>query len=176
MTGAPWPGYIDRNDHAYRDHAMLRLGDILMSQLTRRDFLQGAASLTALAGTAMLTVAGAAQTQSTGESAAPRGANERVNIACIGVRGRGYDHIRGLAGRHNCTVTQVCDVDQAPGMNHYILCRRRHGSQTRSDGGRRCKRSRFDQPLLPSPGERINANGRVQGAQCCARFRRGAQC
>jgi predicted dehydrogenase len=84
-----------------------------MRQLTRRDFLQGTASLAALAGTAMLTDTGMAQQE---PAPAPRGPNERINVACIGVRGQGFNHVRGYAGRHNCVVTHICDVDLAPGI------------------------------------------------------------
>jgi predicted dehydrogenase len=79
-----------------------------MFSLSRREFLQGSALLAAGAATAALTdgVAEAAPL-----SQAPGGANERLNIAVIGVRGRGQDHIRGLAGRFNCRVTHLCDPD-----------------------------------------------------------------
>src|SRR5205807_1054123 len=41
------------------------------------------------------------------------GANERLNVAVIGVNGRGRGHVAGFAGRHNCVVTHVCDADSA---------------------------------------------------------------
>ena len=82
-----------------------------MRFLDRREFLQQSAGLAALmsSGYFLHEVEGAQQTQ----PAAPRGANERLNIAVIGARGRGLDHISGLAGRHNCRVTHICDVDTA---------------------------------------------------------------
>ncbi len=80
-----------------------------MYLLNRRDFLQNSAGLSALLASGALdpTPAESAQQQNNG------GANERLNIACIGIRGQGRGHIAGYAGRHNCVVTHVCDVDSA---------------------------------------------------------------
>ncbi|MBI5085988.1 MAG: Gfo/Idh/MocA family oxidoreductase [Acidobacteria bacterium] len=39
------------------------------------------------------------------------GANERVNVAVVGVRGRGRDHIDGWVKGPNVTVAAVCDID-----------------------------------------------------------------
>jgi predicted dehydrogenase len=85
-----------------------------MSQLTRRDFVRGTASLAALAGTGMLTSDTSAQNPAPQVNNAPRGPNERINVACIGVHGQGMSHVRGYAGRHNCVVTHICDVDLSP--------------------------------------------------------------
>ncbi len=41
------------------------------------------------------------------------GANERVNVAMIGIGGRGRDHINEYAAQPNARVTAVCDVNQA---------------------------------------------------------------
>jgi predicted dehydrogenase len=82
-----------------------------MHRLTRRDFLQGSAALAAACATGGLLsdrrTTQAAQAGNTG------GANERLNVAVIGVNGRGRDHVTGFAGRHNCVVTHVCDADSA---------------------------------------------------------------
>jgi hypothetical protein len=43
----------------------------------------------------------------------PRGSNEQINVAVIGVGGRGQSHVGGLAARFNCKVTHICDVDSA---------------------------------------------------------------
>ena len=40
------------------------------------------------------------------------GANDRVRIAVIGLRGRGYDHIKTYKGIPNAEVAAVCDVDE----------------------------------------------------------------
>jgi predicted dehydrogenase len=85
-----------------------------MQFLDRRDFLKQSAGLSGLiaAGYFASDDAALAAAQEA-QPAQPRGANERLNIAVIGVRGRGIDHIGGLAGRHNCRVTHLCDVDTA---------------------------------------------------------------
>lgn len=78
----------------------------------RREFLKQSAGLSGLiAAGYFATEAPAAQQEA--PPATPRGANEQLNIAVIGVRGRGLDHIGGLAGKHNCRVTHLCDVDTA---------------------------------------------------------------
>jgi hypothetical protein len=42
-----------------------------------------------------------------------QGANDRVNLAVVGVRGRGRDHITGFVQSPNTRITAVCDIDQA---------------------------------------------------------------
>ena len=42
-----------------------------------------------------------------------KGANERVQVACIGVRGRGKAHIREFARDERSEVAAVVDIDQA---------------------------------------------------------------
>ena len=81
-----------------------------MRFLDRREFIQQSAGLASLvsAGYFLNDVSAGQQAQ---PNPRPAGANERLNVAVIGVRGRGLDHIAGLAGRHNCVVTHICDVD-----------------------------------------------------------------
>ena len=42
-----------------------------------------------------------------------RGANDRINVAVIGVRGRGRDHITSYAKLPEARVAGICDIDQA---------------------------------------------------------------
>ncbi len=89
-----------------------------MRFLDRREFMQQSAGLAALASAGAFKHFASAGDQpatqpATQPNPAPRGANERLNIACIGVRGQGLGHVRGYAGRNNCVVTHVCDVDSA---------------------------------------------------------------
>src|SRR5689334_3529315 len=65
-----------------------------MSEQTRRTFLQ-ASGLTALAATHAW------------------GANDRINIAVVGVGGRGRDHIKNYAKISDAHIYALCDVDQA---------------------------------------------------------------
>jgi predicted dehydrogenase len=41
------------------------------------------------------------------------GANDRVNLAVVGIGGRGRDHIDGYAKLSQCRIAAVCDVNQA---------------------------------------------------------------
>jgi predicted dehydrogenase len=75
--------------------------------LHRRDFLKGSA---ALAGAGLWQSSGQAADEPAATSGGP---NARLNVAVIGVHGRGKDHIAGFAGRNNCVVTHVCDADSA---------------------------------------------------------------
>jgi predicted dehydrogenase len=80
-----------------------------MRPLNRRDFLRGSTGLAALLSTGLSSCDSqeAAQAQDTSRGSA----NERLSVAVIGVKGRGQAHVAGFAGRNNCVVTHVCDVD-----------------------------------------------------------------
>lgn len=45
-------------------------------------------------------------------SARAFGANDRINVAVIGVNGRGKNHIQGFGNLENVEVTYICDPDQ----------------------------------------------------------------
>ncbi len=81
-----------------------------MGPITRRDFLQGSASLAAA-----LAAGGLAGAARAAEKAADEdkkgGAADRLRVAVIGVNGRGMSHIGGLANKHNCVITAICDAD-----------------------------------------------------------------
>jgi predicted dehydrogenase len=79
--------------------------------LHRRDFLKGSA---ALAGAGLLTsaVEAADEPQAQGNG----GANGRLNVAVIGVNGRGLDHVGGFTNPKrnlNTRITHICDADSA---------------------------------------------------------------
>ena len=42
-----------------------------------------------------------------------RGANERVRIGVIGVRGMGYGHVQGYSALDGVEVAAICDVDES---------------------------------------------------------------
>jgi predicted dehydrogenase len=65
-----------------------------MNQTTRRTFLQ-ASTLSAFAATRAW------------------GANDRINVAVVGVGGRGRDHIKVYAKQPDARIYALCDVDQA---------------------------------------------------------------
>lgn len=81
-----------------------------MRSISRRDFLHDSALLAALAGAGLRSESSAAETA----TAAKKGqVNDRLRVAVVGVNGRGMSHIDGLAGKHNCIVTTICDADEA---------------------------------------------------------------
>src|SRR3954453_17346243 len=68
-----------------------------MSRATRRAFLRQSAAL-GLGLTAGLTGKGVA-------------ANDKIRVACIGVRGRGNALMLSFASQPDCAVTHLCDVN-----------------------------------------------------------------
>ena len=82
-------------------------------KFNRRDFLWSSASLAAVAASERLLLAQTPAVNPTPAPAARGAAADRLNVAVIGIHGRGRDHLDGMAGRHNCVVTHVCDVDTA---------------------------------------------------------------
>jgi predicted dehydrogenase len=80
-----------------------------MFSLSRREFLKGSALLAAAAAGVDLT---GDQADAAPSQARQGGAIDRLNVAVIGVNGRGMDHVRGFINRElNCAITHVCDVD-----------------------------------------------------------------
>jgi predicted dehydrogenase len=71
--------------------------------LTRRGFLKGTTK-TAVG------VALAAKAANVGTKIL--GANDRVNVAVVGFRGRGRAHVNGFAAMPNVRVTTLCDIDE----------------------------------------------------------------
>src|SRR5919199_4425886 len=57
------------------------------------------------------------------------GANERVNIAVIGVGGRGRDHIGYIAKQQHAQVAAVCDVNQAQTERAVALAEKAQGTK-----------------------------------------------
>ena len=69
------------------------------SQIDRRKFIKNTA------------LTGAALTFPTIIPAQVFGANDRINIAVLGVNGRGQNHIDGYMNLENVAVTTLCDPD-----------------------------------------------------------------
>lgn len=72
--------------------------------ITRREFVKGA-------GIAAIVAPGLIRCSAAG-AAAKSGANSRINVASIGVRGMGNGHLRSLLGRSDVQVVAICDVDR----------------------------------------------------------------
>ena len=71
-----------------------------MDKKSRRDFLKSSAGLTA--GMAAMI----------GPRDAWAGANERIRMACIGIRGQGWSHVRSFQALENVEVVALSDVDE----------------------------------------------------------------
>jgi predicted dehydrogenase len=80
-----------------------------MRSINRRDFLHDSAILAALAGAGLGSESRAAETN----AAKKAQVNDQLRVAVVGVNGRGREHIHGFAGKNNCVVTTICDVDSA---------------------------------------------------------------
>src|SRR5262249_41713583 len=83
-----------------------------MRFLDRREFLKDTAAITAaLAGAGLLGDRLLAADEP--KVAQKGGVNEELRIAIVGARGRGEAHVEGIAGKNNCIVATICDVDEA---------------------------------------------------------------
>jgi len=71
-----------------------------MAGVTRRKFLKQSAALAG--GTLLLSTS----------THRVLGANERINVGCAGIRGRGGSHIGAFLGMSDCDVTWLIDVDK----------------------------------------------------------------
>ena len=70
--------------------------------MERRKFIEMSAKSTAAIGTMPLVFSNSNW----------KGANDRVNVAVIGIRGMGLSHIQGYQGLKNVEVAALCDVDE----------------------------------------------------------------
>ena len=66
----------------------------------------------AASGAALATVGGILPAFSAKSYAGIYGANERINVACMGVVSRGMAVGSNFAGQDNCNVIYSCDVDR----------------------------------------------------------------
>jgi predicted dehydrogenase len=76
-----------------------------MKRTDRRRFLEDTLLAAAAAATAGPAIVAAGEPQS-------KSPNERLGIAVIGVRGRGWDHVQAFSQRSDCKVLAVCDPDR----------------------------------------------------------------
>ncbi len=79
-----------------------------MSKITRRRFLEQSL----LAAAAFAETARQAQALDAPRRTRRLSPNDRIHIACIGVHGRGMDHVHSYAGRTDVEVVAICDVDE----------------------------------------------------------------
>ncbi|HKJ67015.1 MAG TPA: gfo/Idh/MocA family oxidoreductase, partial [bacterium] len=74
--------------------------------MDRREFLRRSAVVTAGI------TAGGAAARRRALGATPQGANDRINVAVMGIRNRGSRHIEGFAEVPNVRVTTLVDIDE----------------------------------------------------------------
>lgn len=95
--------------------------------MNRRKFIQTSSAATASLSAAPLIW---------GKGQRWKGANDRVNIAVIGIRGQGQNHIREYSGLKNVEVAALCDVDEnlfASRIKNHFTDRQRRAPRTYQD-------------------------------------------
>ncbi len=75
-----------------------------MSEVTRRDFVKSSAAVSAGAAVGI----GALKNS----TAAWAGANDKLKVAVLGIRGRGKSHLNGFMDQENVEVATICDIDE----------------------------------------------------------------
>ncbi|MDO4551225.1 MAG: Gfo/Idh/MocA family oxidoreductase [Planctomycetia bacterium] len=90
-----------------------------MSNISRRNFLRATALSGAALASSRFTVSILAEEA--------KGANDKISIAVIGVRGRGGNHIDGYLASKNCAITYLVDVDETVGKNCADKLEKRQG-------------------------------------------------
>lgn len=86
--------------------------------ITRRQFLGTSAAAVVAAGTMV--------------KGRVWGANGRINIACIGINGRGGSHIGAFAGKSDTQVVALCDVDKKVLADRAAEVRKRQGGEVKT--------------------------------------------
>jgi predicted dehydrogenase len=93
-----------------------------MARRNRRQFLKD--SVYVAAATAMASGSGRVAFGQEGQSKSP---NEKLNVAVVGVNGRGGSHYRFFSGRKDTVVSYVVDVDSQIGNNRAAEIEKRQG-------------------------------------------------
>jgi predicted dehydrogenase len=93
-----------------------------MSKKNRRQFLED--SMFAAAAAVAAGSAGNLLAEEAKQSSSP---GERLNVAVVGVKGRGGSHISAFAGRKDTQITYVCDVDSEVGGKRVNEISKRQG-------------------------------------------------
>ena len=141
-----------------------------MARQTRREFIEQSIFAAAAASFAAMPRPTRAATETKG----PRSPNEKLHVACVGVNGRGRDHMQWmLRPGSDVEITAIVDVDEAVGKSPRRLCTEAHaqGSQVlprhSQDARGPVDRHRLDRHAEPlaQPGGDLGDPGR-QGRVC----------
>jgi predicted dehydrogenase len=94
-----------------------------MARRNRREFLEQSMYATAAA----VAASSAGRVFAFQQESQSKSPSERLNVAVVGVRGRGGSHIGAFAGRKDTVITYVCDVDREIGGNRAVEIGKRQG-------------------------------------------------
>jgi predicted dehydrogenase len=92
---------------------------------TRRDFLER--SLFAAAAAVMAGELPQARAEDSEKK--PASPNEQLRVACVGVNGRGKEHLQAFGGLHDCRVVAIVDVDEAVGKSTIERFKKRYDTE-----------------------------------------------
>src|SRR3954465_177787 len=84
-----------------------------MTHLNRRAFLKSTSGLVALAALDLANLHCDVHNTRPAVARTPKGPNERLNVAVIGLGGRSSAHLPKFGVHNNCRITYVCDPDAA---------------------------------------------------------------
>src|SRR3954467_9904117 len=84
-----------------------------MPKINRRSFLKSTAGMVALATLDLTNLNCASSNQPRVARTPVKGPNERINVAILGLGGRGLAHIGNLGAKGNCRIVYLCDPDSA---------------------------------------------------------------
>ncbi len=95
-----------------------------MSNLTRRRFLEDSMFAAAAA-----VAAGSVRTLRAADDVQSKSPNEKLGVACVGVRGQGNSHLGAYSSRKDTEVLYVCDVDEKVGRTRVEEVAKRQGRE-----------------------------------------------
>ncbi len=94
-----------------------------MSQLSRRRFLEDSM----LAAAAAVAAGGIPKVYA--EEKVSKSPNDRIGVACVGVRGQGNSHVKAYSTRPDTEVLYICDVDEKVGRERVRETAARQGRE-----------------------------------------------
>ena len=128
-----------------------------MKDISRRNFVKGAAAATVLIGTSKTSWAGA---------------NDRIRVAVLGINGRGKTHLNEFATVDGTEVTTICDPDASlfePRTKEFFTSKGKKAPKTEQDIRRVLDDKDIDVISIATPitGTLWRPSGRVRQARMC---------